>query len=302
MAAMDRIKCFVIMPFAKTSKKHTKAYWTKHYKEFLKPLIETNHQLVAVRSEPLRADILRQIIADLVTAPIVVADITDANPNVYWELGVRLSFKHGTVTIAEQSTDIPFDIGTKGTLFYHPDDYIEMEAFRKDFSGALEDCLKNPDIPDSPVLETISGRGTLYQIITRSESLRKLDALLSEITDNKDILRLVMDTCEKNIKIRKLANKERCTDRIEYTSARFRVVALETLIINRYIDAEDAFYQKMEECMIWLLSFKDALIDWPARPEPIEEWMTVSHKQVSEYCDMLKKQIAAQKKKLSNIT
>ena len=63
------------------------------------------------RSHPLRGDMVREIITNLVMAPIVIADITDENPNVYWELGVRHSFEHGTIIIAEEGTKRRFDIG-----------------------------------------------------------------------------------------------------------------------------------------------------------------------------------------------
>ncbi|GAI91081.1 unnamed protein product, partial [marine sediment metagenome] len=185
MASEVKQKCFVIIPFSKTTDEHTEEYWTKQYETFIKPLIESGHPLVAERSAPLRGDILRQIITDLVTAPIVVADLTDANPNVYWELGVRQSFKHGTITIAENGTALPFDLGGKGTLPYFPKDHIKMQGFRNQFHKAVKDCLDNPNLPDSHVLETIGGRGTLFQILMRDESLRKLDALFSEIKRNR---------------------------------------------------------------------------------------------------------------------
>ena len=118
--ANERERCFVIMPFSKTTDKHTKDYWTKHFKTFLKPLVEENPELEAHRSQPLRGDIIRQIITDLALCRVVIVDLTDQNPNVYWELGVRQSFKHGTVTIAEAGTPLPFDIGGKGTLYYYP--------------------------------------------------------------------------------------------------------------------------------------------------------------------------------------
>ena len=80
----SRLKCFVIMPFSKSTDIHTDEYWNRHYTDFLKPLIESSRVFRAVRSEALRGDILHQIVADLVTSPLVVADLTDANPNVYW--------------------------------------------------------------------------------------------------------------------------------------------------------------------------------------------------------------------------
>ncbi|NVM45355.1 MAG: hypothetical protein HWN79_10600 [Candidatus Lokiarchaeota archaeon] len=67
--------------------------------------------------EAMREDILKKIIQSLVTSPIVLADLTDHNPNVFWELGVRQSFKHNTITIAEEGTKLPFDVSPKATIF-----------------------------------------------------------------------------------------------------------------------------------------------------------------------------------------
>lgn len=276
MTSEVKQKCFVIMPFSKTSEKHTEEYWTNHYEKFIKLSIESGHPLIAERSSPLREDILRQIITDLVTAPVVVADLTDANPNVYWELGVRQSFKHGTITIAEDGTVLPFDIGGKGTLSYFPDNYIKMREFEIKFHKAIDDCLKNPDLPDSHVLETISGRGTLHQILMRDEALRKLDALLSEIERNMVVLKNVSDTCKENIEKEEAHAKGEKVSR-SFTTGRFRHVAVETLIISRYIDADETFYETAEEYMDELMRVNDRLSSWPSRPESIEPWLLKGH-------------------------
>jgi len=190
--------CFVIMPFSKTTHTHSEDYWTNHFKDFLKPLIEENPQLEAMRSRAVRGSIPREIISSLINSPIVVADLTDQNPNVYWELGVRQSFKHGTVTIAEEGTSLPFDIYSKGTLFYSCGDKTKISNFRERFREAVTDCLEYPDRPDSDVLETISGRGSLFEIFRREEALRRLDAVLSECDRNLDTLKNLSETVKKN--------------------------------------------------------------------------------------------------------
>ncbi|MFX1503911.1 MAG: hypothetical protein ACFFDH_23315, partial [Promethearchaeota archaeon] len=114
----QKLKCFVIMPFSRSSDKHTEYYWTNHFNDFLKPEIEKIPVLKAVRSDELRGDILKEIINDLYNSYIVVADLTDHNPNVFWELGIRLSFRYRTITIAEKGTKLPFDVSTKNTIFY----------------------------------------------------------------------------------------------------------------------------------------------------------------------------------------
>lgn len=82
---MSIAQCFIIMPFSQTTN-HSEEYWNEHFLLRLKPLIESCTNLKVIRSEPLRQDILRQIINDLVFSSIVIADLTDNNSNVYWEL------------------------------------------------------------------------------------------------------------------------------------------------------------------------------------------------------------------------
>src|SRR5208283_4208247 len=134
-------QCFVIMPFSQTSEKHTEQYWTEHFEDFLKPVIEECPQIEAHRSEPIQGDIIRQIITNLIVAPIVVADLTDHNPNVFWELGIRQSFKNGTITIAQEGTKLPFDISSKGTLFYYPDSHIKNAKFTRNCKAIITNCL-----------------------------------------------------------------------------------------------------------------------------------------------------------------
>jgi hypothetical protein len=234
----DRNICFVIMPFSQSSKEHAEEYWTKHYEKFLKPLIEESIIIEVKRSEALRGDILTQIITDLITSRIVVADLTDSNPNVYWELGVRQSFRHGTITICQEGTDIPFDITTKGVLSYTPKDHIKNAEFREKFKHALIDCMHNPEFPDSHVLESIHGRGTLFQLFNRDETKRRLKALAKEIKDNKLIFDIHMKMMKKNKKLVKGERKMICTH--------FRTTATELFITNRYLDISDKDYDAFE--------------------------------------------------------
>lgn len=277
------------MPFSKTSEEHTEDYWTKQFQGFLKPLIETNGNLMAERSSPLRGDILRQIITDLVTASIVVADLTDSNPNVFWELGVRQSFKHCTVTIAEIGTTLPFDLGIKGTLFYHPKNHIKMREFDKLLSAALDDCVANPKAPDSHVLETISGRGTLYQIITRDESIRKLDALNSELRANSRAFDRIHEQCEKN----KQDPKQGKT-----LANRFRISAIQTLATNRYLDVASEFYESAEILLNRLIMWNDQLSLWEHSPVQTEAWFLKNQKYLRASFDNFSPRLNQEKERI----
>lgn len=232
-------RCFVIMPFSQTSKEHTEDYWTNHYQKFLKPLISSCAGIEPFRSVALRQDIVRQIVNDLVFSPIVVADLTDSNPNVYWELGVRLSFRHGTITIAEEGSEIPFDINTKGVLFYSSETK-QRDIFLESLKEALADCLTNPDRPDSVVLETITGRTSVYSVIHNQEIIQKIDGLISEIKQNRSILDIIYDYIQKNEARRFSSIRPTWT----FALTKMATSALNLLLAERYIPNESEVYSK----------------------------------------------------------
>jgi len=258
-------RCFVIMPFSQTSEEHTEEYWTEHFDSFLKPNIE-DCGLIAHRSEPLRGDVLKQIITDLVVCPVVVSDLTDRNPNVFWELGVRQSFKQGTVTIAEQGTKIPFDVGVKATLFYYPKDHIKNSKFVKQFKRAIKDCLSHPDRSDSHVLETISGRGTLYEIIRRDEAVRRTEALVSEYKYNSEVVSRIYKYIKK---------EEIVTDRLRSSS-------VEMLTTHRYLDEESEFYELAETYFDYVFMINEQLTIWESFHESTVKWFKAMKKQTQD--------------------
>ena len=145
------------MPFSKSNKHHSKKYWTNQFSNFLKPEIEKLENIEVHRSEELRGDIVKDIIISLYESDIVIADITDHNPNVFWELGVRLSLQYKTIIIAEEDTVIPFDVSTKKVLFYSSKKKPDInKQFFTDLNNAIHDCINNPDKSDSVVIDTLS--------------------------------------------------------------------------------------------------------------------------------------------------
>jgi len=219
------------MPFSGTTIRHTADYWASFYDDLLKPVIESVPNLEAHRSEALRGDILSQIITDLVYSDIVVADLTDANPNVYWELGVRQSFSHRTITIMESDQRLPFDLTIKGTLSYDPKRSDRIKIFKAKFISALRDCIANPRRPDSHVLQSITGRGTVFEIIHHDETERRLEAVLAELARNEAKLRQITKIAESNQEISDSKSWG-------FTTSRFTVSAIELLVTNRYHEAE----------------------------------------------------------------
>jgi len=265
-------RVFVIMPFSKTTN-HTQAYWTRHFKSYLKPLIEKNGDLEAFRSEPLRGDIASQIITDLVNSDIVVADLTDYNPNVFWELGVRQSYKQCTITIAETDTQIPFHFSHKGILFYNGE-HLDNQEFEQKFLASLKNCIESPNDVDSPVIQALGGRGTLYSIIHAQENTRRVQALLAEIGLNETDTSKIYECCERNRKLR-TENKEA---EISMGSVLLRSSASESLYVNRYLDLDEYFYKVVDAYCKHVEAINQRMAEWTTHSKPAEDWFLINEK------------------------
>ena len=258
----------------------------------MKPRIEENPALKARRSKAIRGDILKEIITALALSHLVVADLTDLNANVFWELGVRQSFAHRTVQIAEKETKLPFDVSTKGTLFYYPKDYVKNEGFRNDFKEAIQDCLANPDRPDSQVLETLSGRGTLFQIFRRDEAVRRIDAVLSECNRNLRWMDKVVIIAQEN-------QGKDFGERVSITE-RFGVSAIQLLTTNRYVNEDETFYEVAEECFMWINSMNGQLSEWALDTDSVQKWLIKHTEQAKKYIKKLQTQVRAAREKLQS--
>jgi hypothetical protein len=261
-------RCFVIMPFSTTSKIHTKEYWDCHFKHLLKPIIESCNDLEAFRSEPLRQDILRQIINDLVFSPIVVADLTDNNPNVYWELGVRQSFRHSTITIAEESSMIPFDMASKGILFYSSEESEEKNNFEERFRQAIIDCLSHPDRSDSAVLETVTGRGSIYAVIHQRELVQRVEALISESDVNQIIVNQIYEKVYQNRgkRFSFIRGKDVITTRLGSS-------AINLLLAERYLEEDSKFYNFVHALHVMISAVNHHLATWDYQSSKyVEKW------------------------------
>lgn len=74
---------------------------------------------------PLKADemagpgvIIEDIVREIQTARLIVADITPPNPNVYFEVGYARALGKPIILLAQKGTKLPFDVAGFRVLFY----------------------------------------------------------------------------------------------------------------------------------------------------------------------------------------
>ncbi len=143
--------CFVIMPFSSTQS-CTEQEWTSIFEALLKPAVESaGLDYECRRSEATRGNIVGRIVQDLNESYVVLADFTDRNPNVFYELGVRHALNNRSIILAQKRDDIPFDLRAYA---YHVYGW-KTEADRRLLTDKLQQLLReidtNPQRPDNPV-------------------------------------------------------------------------------------------------------------------------------------------------------
>jgi len=121
---MSKPLCFVLMPFGvKTDPSGIKINFDAVYDDMIQPAIEH------AGLEPIRADeekaggmIHKAMFERLILCEYAVADLTTANANVFYELGVRHAVRpNKTVLIFNEKMQLPFDLNMLRALPYKLD-------------------------------------------------------------------------------------------------------------------------------------------------------------------------------------
>jgi hypothetical protein len=111
------MKCFVMMPFGTTE---TERIMFNEVYNCINDSVEETGNVICHRAdkEKRTGEIIVDIIDSLYNAGIAIADLTNKNPNVFYELGVRHSLKNNTILIAQNIEHVPFDLRQLRVIIY----------------------------------------------------------------------------------------------------------------------------------------------------------------------------------------
>src|SRR5215472_9789036 len=158
-----RALCFVDMPFGQKSdlKSGVLVDFDQIYNEAIKPAIE-QCGLEALRGDEERTGgiIHSAMFARLLLSEFVVADLTLANANVFYELGIRHAAKpFTTVPILANVSALPFDVALVRAVGYQLENGKLTEAsaqnLKTELAGRLREAINGLARDDSPLFQLI---------------------------------------------------------------------------------------------------------------------------------------------------
>lgn len=120
-AGSSKLKAFVIMPFVERDSKHAQGFFAEVLRSLITPAAKDSGFTVRTANRQGSDVIQSTIVNDLLEADLVVADLTEHNPNVMFELGMRMAEDKPVVLIKALGTGPLFDIDNMLRVFeYNP--------------------------------------------------------------------------------------------------------------------------------------------------------------------------------------
>jgi len=184
----EKKTCFVIAPIGEEDSE-IRERSDKVLKHIIKPVLEE------LGYSALRADqisrpgmITPDIIQHVVEDPLVIADLTGHNPNVFYELALRHMVKKPVVQLINKGEPIPFDVSDLQTIEVDHTDLDSVEACKEEMKKQIQWLQEHADDITNPITVSVDLASLRESRKPLEIGLRRILLLLEELDVKVDRL------------------------------------------------------------------------------------------------------------------
>lgn len=129
--------CFVIMPFGN--------WFNRYYQEIYVPAIkEASFEPVRVDELFSTGSVVEQIWEQISKASVLLADLSNKNPNVFYELGLAHAAKKPVILTASKLEDVPFDLRHLRVILYEIREPDWSQKLKNNITSYVKNAAKDP--------------------------------------------------------------------------------------------------------------------------------------------------------------
>jgi len=188
--------CFIISPIGNKDSE-TREVADKLLEFIIKPVLDSLKKEFDLN--PIRADqivtqgiITNQIIDHILNDRLVIADLSNRNPNVFYELALRHAFIKPVIPLMEEGQTLPFDVGGVRTIYYN---FNKVQSV-KDAKATLEDSIRSVLSENAKIESPVTIAARLPTIKKKSDNAifielisalsKKLDDIQNQVCRTED--------------------------------------------------------------------------------------------------------------------
>lgn len=186
--------CGIIMPIANTPS-YKDGHWTEVYSLLCESAVLAGLKPNLVSFDDDVTVLHKRIIRNIYFNPIVVCDISSRNPNVMFELGMRLAFDKPTIIVKDDITVNAFDISSIEYLEYPSDlRYQAVINFKEKLAKKMIETLKRAS-DDNEYSTFLKNFGDFKTARVEEKEVSMNELIMDEL---RDIRRLVNNQVKGN--------------------------------------------------------------------------------------------------------
>ncbi|MFZ2472782.1 MAG: TRAFs-binding domain-containing protein [Methanothrix sp.] len=194
---------FVAMPFGKKHSDNVEIDFDQIYNNAIKPAAsKCDVEIIRADEERTGGIIHRSMYERLLLAEVVIADLTMANPNVFYELGIRHCARpKSTILIFAANAKLPFDVSPLRAIPYHLEDGGNLsEESARDLQRNLEkkiaEVKEENSMPDSPLFQLVQKFPGITLPHDATEVFRDRAKYIDSIRSELEVARCIKPTID----------------------------------------------------------------------------------------------------------
>lgn len=190
-------RCFVITPIG-DEKSEIRRHIDGIIDEAIVPALGEEYEVRVAHREFELGSINDRVIRNIYDSDLVIANLTQLNPNVMFEIGMRYSFGKPALVIAEEGTGLPFDVIDENTLFYINDPKGAAELRKK--IGQFVERIDYGREDYGPIVSTLQKAAMLKNIengIEDSETKKLFTAVNDRMDEIEKLVRQIQEPKNK---------------------------------------------------------------------------------------------------------
>jgi len=194
--------CFIVCPIGADDSPQRKRS-DKVLKHIIEPICK-NLGFNVVRVDKINTvdKIDNTILQHLEKSDLVIADMTDHNPNAFYEIGYRHALNKPLILIKDETTQIPFDLASLRTISYLLTDLDKVEYTKERLEETIESFNIQEETEDStnPNTPRSEAQSAIPFLLNIQDSIEELKELVN-VRNNEafeQTLDLVIGQIQKN--------------------------------------------------------------------------------------------------------